>query len=307
MSPEEIKSRLSSGLLSFPVTHFGEDLRLNLDSYREHVGWLSGFDAAALFAAGGTGEFFSLSPEEVAEVTKAAKDVSGDVPIISGCGYGIEIAKDVARRAEKAGADGLLLLPHYLIGAPQEGIYQHVKAVCDSTGLGVIIYNRANSVANADTVARLADACPNLIGFKDGTGKVELVRHVTSKLGDRLCYIGGMPTHELYAEAFNAVGVTTYSSAVFNFVPELAQRFYRAMRADDRQTMASILETFFYDFAAIRDREVGYPVSIIKAGVELIGRTPGPVRPPLTNLKPEEKAMLARLIERVEVSEKAAA
>ena len=112
MSPEEIKSRLSSGLLSFPVTHFDSDLRLNLDSYREHVAWLSGFDAAALFAAGGTGEFFSLSPEEVGEVTKAAKEVSGNVPIISGCGYGIELAKDIARRAEKAGADGLLLLPH---------------------------------------------------------------------------------------------------------------------------------------------------------------------------------------------------
>lgn len=297
MSPEEIKLRLSSGLLSFPVTHFDSDLRLNLASYREHVAWLSSFDAAALFAAGGTGEFFSLSPQEVGEVTKAAKEVSGDVPIISGCGYGIELAKDVARRAEKAGADGLLLLPHYLIGAPQEGIYQHVKAVCDATGLGVIIYNRANSVANADTVARLADACPNLIGFKDGTGKVDLVRNVTAKLGDRLCYIGGMPTHELFAEAFNAVGVTTYSSAVFNFVPQLAQRFYRAMRAEDRATMAAILDGFFFEFARIRDREVGYPVSIIKAGVELIGRTPGPVRPPLTNLRPEEKAMLAKLIE----------
>lgn len=301
MSPEEIKSRLSSGLLSFPVTHFDSDLRLNLDSYREHVAWLSSFDAAALFAAGGTGEFFSLSPEEVGEVTKAAKDVSGKVPIISGCGYGIELAKDVARRAEKAGADGLLLLPHYLIGAPQEGIYQHVKAVCEATGLGVIIYNRANSVANADTVARLADVCPNLIGFKDGTGKVDLVRHVTAKLGDRLCYIGGMPTHELFAEAFNAVGVTTYSSAVFNFVPALAQRFYKAMRADDRRTMASILDGFFFEFAKIRDREIGYPVSIIKAGVELIGRKPGPVRPPLTNLKPEEKDMLARLMERAGV------
>jgi 5-dehydro-4-deoxyglucarate dehydratase len=298
MSPEEIKSRLSSGLLSFPVTHFDDELRLNLDSYREHVAWLSRFDAAALFAAGGTGEFFSLSPEEVGEVTKAAKDVSGNVPIISGCGYGIELAKDVARRAEKAGADGLLLLPHYLIGATQEGIYQHVKAVCGSTGLGVIIYNRANSVANADTIARLAEACPNLIGFKDGTGRVDLVRHVTSKLGDRLCYIGGMPTHELFAEAFNAVGVTTYSSAVFNFVPALAQRFYQAMRADDGKTMASILEAFFFEFAQIRDREIGYPVSIIKAGVEIIGRTPGPVRPPLTNLEPEEKDMLAKLIER---------
>jgi 5-dehydro-4-deoxyglucarate dehydratase len=299
LSPDEIKLRVASGLLSFPVTHFNEDFSLNLKSYRAHVEWLSGFGAAALFAAGGTGEFFSLSPEEVADVTRAAKDASGNVPIIAGCGYGMSLARETARRAEAAGADGLLLLPHYLMEAPQEGIFRHVKAVCESTGLGVIIYNRANSVANADTVARLADACPNLIGFKDGTGKVDLVRHVTAKLGDRLCYIGGMPTHELFAEGFNGVGVTTYSSAVFNFVPELAQRFYNAMRASDRAAMEEILHVFFFPFAALRDREHGYPVSIIKAGVELIGRTPGPVRPPLTDLKPQEKDILRGLIERV--------
>ncbi len=299
MSPDEIKSRVASGLLSFPVTHFNEDFSLNLESYRAHVEWLSGFGAAALFAAGGTGEFFSLSPEEVADVTRAAKDASGDVPIIAGCGYGTALATEIARRAEAAGADGLLLLPHYLMEASQEGIFRHVKAVCQSTGLGVIIYNRANSVANADTVARLADACPNLIGFKDGTGKVDLVRHVTAKLGDRLCYIGGMPTHELFAEGFNGAGVTTYSSAVFNFVPELAQRFYRAMRTGDRAVMEEILHSFFFPFAALRDREQGYPVSIIKAGVELIGRTPGPLRPPLTDLKPQEKDVLRGLIEKI--------
>ncbi|KQZ15334.1 5-dehydro-4-deoxyglucarate dehydratase [Mesorhizobium sp. Root554] len=297
MSPEEIKSRVGSGLLSFPVTHFTEELGLNLESYRRHVEWLSGFEAAALFAAGGTGEFFSLSPDEVGQVTRAAKEASGDVPIIAGCGYGTSLAVETARIVEAAGADGMLLLPHYLMEAPQEGIFAHVKAVCDSTGLGVILYNRANSVANADTVARLAEVCPNLIGFKDGTGKVDLVRHVTARLGDRLCYIGGMPTHELFAEGFNGVGVTTYSSAVFNFVPELAQRFYRALRAGDRATMEEILHRFFFPFAALRDRKAGYPVSIIKAGVDLIGYTPGPVRPPLVDLTPDEREALRGLIE----------
>lgn len=180
-------------MLSFPVTHFTEDLSLNLDSYQSHVNWLSGFDAAGLFAAGGTGELFSLTPQEIANTTKAAKEAAGEMPIIAGCGYGTALAKDIARLAEEAGADGLLLLPHYLMNVPQEGIYQHVKAVCESTGLGVIVYNRANSVATADTIARLADACPNLIGFKDGTGKTDLVRHITAKLGERLCYVGACP------------------------------------------------------------------------------------------------------------------
>jgi 5-dehydro-4-deoxyglucarate dehydratase len=280
------------------VTHFDAELHLDLDSYRGHVEWLSGFDAAALFAAGGTGEFFSLTRAEIVAVTRAAKEVSGDVPIISGCGYGTEMAKEIARDAEAAGADGLLLLPHYLIGAPQEGLYDHVKAVCGATGLGVIIYNRANSVLTAETLLRLVDKCPNLIGFKDGTGQIGLVREITARLGDRLCYVGGMPTHELYAEAFNGAGVTTYSSAVFNFVPGMAIDFFRAMRTGDSATTERLLKEFFFPFAKIRDRQTGYPVSIIKAGVRLIGRGSGPVRPPLTDLTAEEEAMLRPLIER---------
>ncbi|WP_269584548.1 5-dehydro-4-deoxyglucarate dehydratase [Roseibium sp. Sym1] len=302
MKPEDIKTRISSGLLSFPVTHFNVDGSLNLESYQAHVQWLSGFDAAALFAAGGTGEFFSLLPEEVGKVVKAAKEAAGDVPIISGCGYGTEMAKDFAARAELAGADGLLLLPNYLVQGPQEGLYNHIRSVCRATELGVIVYNRDNAVVDADTLMRLADECPNLVGFKDGTGKVDHVRHITATLGDRLCYVGGMPTHELYAEALYGAGVTTYSSAVFNFVPELALRFFNALRGNDRDTVQQILKDFFFPFADLRDRRPGYAVSAIKAGVGIVGFTPGPVRPPLSDLTPEEVRMLRELVERAQAA-----
>lgn len=299
MTPAEIKTRIASGLLSFPVTHFRPDLSLDLDSYQAHVAWLSGFDAAALFAAGGTGEFFSLTRDEIAAITHAAKQASGGVPIITGCGYGTAMAAEIARDAEAAGADALLLLPPYLIGAPQEGLYHHVRAVCRATGLGVIIYNRANAVLTADTLLRLADDCPNLIGFKDGTGQIGTVREITARMGDRLCFIGGMPTHELFAEAYGGAGITTYSSAVFNFVPATAVQFYTAMRAGDRDTMQRLLIEFFFPFAKIRDRNPGYAVAIIKAGTRLIGHDCGPVRPPLTDLTAEETAMLRPLIEKL--------
>lgn len=297
MSPAEIKDLVASGLLSFPVTHFNEDLSFNAESYRRHVAWLAGFGASALFAAGGTGEFFSLSRSELSDVTRAAKEASGSVPIITGCGYGTEMAREIASDAERAGADGLLLLPHYLIGATQEGIYRHIKAVCQSTGLGVIVYNRANSVAKADTIARLADDCPNLIGFKDGTGQIDVVREITIKLGNRLCYIGGMPTHELYAEAYRGAGVTTYSSAIFNFLPHLAVEFHQSLLAGNEARMRDILTGFFYPFAKIRDRQPGYAVSAIKAGARLAGYDCGPVRPPLTDLTAEEVDMMRRLVE----------
>ena len=299
LSPAELKTRIASGLLSFPVTHFDAELGLDLASYARHVDWLSGFPAAALFAAGGTGEFFSLTSKEIGQVVRAAKEASGATPIISGCGYGTEMAKEIVREAEAAGADGILLLPHYLMRVPQEGLFQHIRAVCASTGLGVIVYNRDNSICTTETLQRLADACPNLIGFKDGSGQIGLVREITRTLGDRLSYIGGMPTHELFAEAYDGAGVSTYSSAVFNFVPGMAIDFYEALRAGDRAAMGRLLDDFFFPFAKIRDRQPGYAVSLIKAGVAAAGYGSGPARPPLTTPSAEETAMLKALIEKV--------
>lgn len=296
MTPQDIKAQIGSGLLSFPVTTFNAAGDFDAAKYRAHVGWLADYPAAALFAAGGTGEFFSLTRGEIVEVIRTAKQAAGTMPIISGCGYGTRMAIEIAQDAEAAGADGLLLLPHYLMKVPQEGIYDHVKAVCDSVSIGVIVYNRDNSQVTAQTLERLAEACPNLIGFKDGSGDIATVREITARLGDRLIYVGGMPTHELYAEAYHGAGVSTYSSAVFNFAPRAALAFYEALRAGDRAKVQAVLTDFFYPYARIRDRRPGYAVSIIKAGLRLVGRDPGPVRAPLTDLTDEEMEMLGPLV-----------
>lgn len=297
MEPQELKAALGAGLLSFPVTPFGPDASFNGKVYAEHIEWLTGFRASVLFAAGGTGEFFSLSPEEIPAIVRAAKAAAGGTPIVSGCGYGTRMAVALARACEEAGADGILLLPHYLIGASQAGLFAHVKAVCGAVRIGVVVYNRDNSIVSAETLARLCDACPNLVGFKDGSGEIGLVREITVKLGDRLTYLGGMPTAELYADAYMGAGVTTYSSAVFNFVPALAQDFYAALRMRRHDRTNAILKEFFYPFMSIRDRNTGYAVSAIKAGVRLIGFDAGPVRTPLTDLSEEETQLLSELIE----------
>lgn len=297
MDPQSLKAALRRGLLSFPVTAFDADGAFAGEPYRRHVEWLSGFRASVLFAAGGTGEFFSLAPAEVPVIVAAAKDAAGDTPIVSGCGYGTAIAVDLAKAAEAAGADGILLLPHYLIEAPQAGLYAHVKAVCDAVGIGVIVYNRDNAILSADTIARLAEDCPNLVGFKDGSGDIGLVREITVKLGDRLAYVGGMPTAELFADAYLGAGFSTYSSAVFNFVPALACAFHEALVTGRHARTEAILKGFFYPFMQLRNRQKGYAVSAIKAGVRIIGHAAGPVRPPLTDLTPAEEDILAQLIE----------
>jgi 5-dehydro-4-deoxyglucarate dehydratase len=218
------------------------------------------------------------------------------VPIICGSGYGTALAIDIARSAEQPGANGILLLPPYLMTTEQAGLVAHVAAVCKSVGIGVIVYNRDNAVFTADSLARLCDECPNLIGFKDGFGAIDKVTEITTKLGDRLVYVGGMPTHEVFAQAYFAAGVTTYSSAVFNFIPTLAERFYAALRAGDQAITGEILTKFFFPLIALRNRGKGYAVSMIKAGLRATGRDPGPVRPPLTDLTQEEEVALGRII-----------
>jgi 5-dehydro-4-deoxyglucarate dehydratase len=211
LSPQEMATILAKGLLSFPVTHFDKDFRFQEGPYREHCAWLLGFKRlTGLFAAGGTGEFFSLTPAEVATVvTAAVKETNGQTPVIAGCGYGTAIAVELAKSAEQAGADGLLLLPPYLMVPSQEGLIAHIEAVCKATSIGVIVYNRDNAVLTEDSLAKLCDRNPNLVGFKDGVGDIELMMRVYAKMGDRLTYVGGLPTAETFALPYLEMGVTT--------------------------------------------------------------------------------------------------
>lgn len=300
MTPSEMGRRIGGGLLSFPVTHFDQEHRFQPDAYREHCAWLLQHDIAGLFAAGGTGEFFSLTPTEVeAVVTAAVEETAGRVPVIAGCGYGTAIAIELAQAAERAGADGLLLLPPYLVGSTQQGLAAHVEAVCRATSLGVIVYNRDNAVLDENTLEGLCARNPNLVGFKDGVGDLELMTRVYARLGDRLTYIGGLPTAETFALPYLEMGVTTYSSAIFNFLPEWATSFYKAVRARDHATVFAQLRDFVLPYIALRNRGRGYAVSIVKAGLRAVGRPAGPVRPPLTDLTDAEQAELEALIARV--------
>ncbi|HEX9786030.1 MAG TPA: 5-dehydro-4-deoxyglucarate dehydratase [Opitutaceae bacterium] len=297
MTPLELKKTLSAGLLSFPVTDFDANGDFRANTYAARLEWLMPYGASALFAAGGTGEYFSLTMADYVSVIRTAVETCrGTVPIIAGAGGPTRQAIACAQEAERLGAQGILLLPHYLTEAPQDGLAAHVEAVCRSVRLGIIVYNRNVCRLNAPTLAQLAGRCPNLVGFKDGLGEIETMVTIRRKLGDRLAYLGGLPTAEVYAAAYKALGVPVYSSAVFNFIPKTAMDFYRALAAGQEAVMNRLLDSFFLPFLEIRNRKPGYAVSIIKAGARLVGRDAGPVRPPLVDLSAEETAGLDELI-----------
>jgi 5-dehydro-4-deoxyglucarate dehydratase len=299
-SPTDLAAQLKSGLLSFPVTHFTDDLQLDEAGYRKHLSWLAEYPVAGLFAAGGTGEGFSLTFEETDRVVSAAVDeVAGSVPVLAPATGSTANAVAQAKAAEAAGADGLLLMPPYLTESSQAGLVEHVTQVCQATGLGVVVYSRANAVLHDEAVATLADRNPTMIGFKDGVGSIEQMTRTYARVGDRLMYVGGLPTAETFALPLLQLGVSTYSSALFNFVPQWAIEFYDAVRAQDRDEVYRRLSEFVLPYLDIRDRTPGYAVSIVKGGLAAIGRPAGPVRPPLTDLRDSEVAELRDLIARI--------
>ena len=299
-TPQDLKQVMSQGLLSFPLTDFDAQGDFNPKGYAERLEWLAPYGASALFAAGGTGEFFSLTADEYPAIIKTAVDTCrGKVPIIAGAGGPTRFAIQCAQAAEKAGAHGILLLPHYLTEAGQEGLIAHVEQVCKSVKFGVIVYNRNVCKLSPDSLAILAERCPNLIGFKDGVGDIELMSSVYMKMGERFAYLGGLPTAEVYAAAYKALGTPVYSSAVFNFIPKTAMQFYEAVRTDDMATQHRLLKDFFMPYLDIRNRGQGYAVSIVKAGAQLVGHGAGPVRAPLTDLKPAEMEQLDALIRKL--------
>lgn len=300
MSPQDLRHAMSSGLLSFPLTDFDRELRFDPRGYAARLEWLMPYGASVLFAAGGTGEFFSLDVEEFGHVIQTAVDTCRNrVPIVAGAGGGTTLAVRYAQEAERRGAQGLLLLPHYLTEATQDGLVAHVEAVCRSTRLGVIVYNRGGARYAPETLERLAERCPNLVGYKDGVGDIEHFVSVRRRLGERFAYLGGLPTAEVYAGAYAAMGCPVYSSAVFNFIPRTAMQFYEALTRGDNATTERLLDTFFLPYIALRNRGQGYAVSIVKAGAQIVGHGAGPVRPPLSDLKAPEVDALRELVERL--------
>jgi 5-dehydro-4-deoxyglucarate dehydratase len=223
----------------------------------------------------------------------------GKVPIIAGAGGSTRFAIQCAQEAERLGAHGILLLPHYLTEAGQEGLIEHVAQVCESVKFGVIVYNRNVCKLTPKSLQILADRCPNLIGFKDGVGDIETMSSIYMAMGDRFAYLGGLPTAEVYAAAYKALGTPVYSSAVFNFIPKTAMDFYRAVAHDDIATQHRLLKDFFMPYLDIRNKTQGYAVSIVKAGATLVGHSAGPVRAPLSDLKPAEMEQLDALIKKL--------
>ncbi|MEU1912680.1 5-dehydro-4-deoxyglucarate dehydratase [Streptomyces massasporeus] len=293
---QRLRDGMAGGVLSFPLTAFRDDGTLDPDGYRAHVAERLAAAPGAVFPACGTGEFFSLDEDEYRQVvTITVEEAAGRVPVVAGTGYGWAQAVRFARIAEDAGADALLVLPHYLVAAPQDGLVAQLEQIAARTPLPLIAYQRGQVAFTADSLRRIA-TLPNVIGLKDGHSDLDRLQRLTLAAPEDFLFFNGASTAEIQARAYATVGVPAYSSAVHAFAPEIAGAFFTALRDDDHGTLDKLLRDFYVPLVELRDRVPGYAVSLVKAAARLRGHRVGPVRAPLTDPSPADLAALTALL-----------
>jgi 5-dehydro-4-deoxyglucarate dehydratase len=291
------------GVLFFPVTPFDRAGELDLSALADHVSQRLAAGPGGVFVACGTGEFHALDLAEYAQVVSTAVRVTGgQVPVFAGAGGPVALARAQARSARDAGADGLLLLPPYLVQAPATGLVDYAASVAAASELPIIAYHRGNAQFDPAAAAALA-RIPSVVGLKDGVGDLELlgriivsVRAALAGSGKPFQFFNGMPTAEMSVPAYRGLGVELYSSAVFCFAPEISLAFYRAVTRGDDALRDRLLVDFFAPLVALRSTTPGYAVSLVKAGVRLRGLDAGGVRPPLIDPSPEHVEQLQRIL-----------
>jgi len=269
-----------TGVLGFPVTPFRKDLSLNLDALARNVDEMARHPFCALVAAGGTGEVYSLTPDEIEQVVRVTvQAAAGRMPVVAGTGFNGPIGSDIARRCEKAGAACILVLPPYYTGAPFEGMIAYYGEIGRSTALPMMVYSRDWAVFTPPMVERLADAVPTLEFWKDGQGDARKYQRIMQALGERLAWLGGLGDD--CVPGYFAVGVQAYTSSISNIAPKLSIQLAEAGAAHDFVRLEGLMQKYVHPLYAFRERAKGYEVSAMKAAMEILGMAAGPVRPPL--------------------------
>jgi len=290
---------LPDRVLFFPVTAFDAAGRVDAELVEQHVAERVAFEPGAVFAACGTGEYHALSIDEYSTVVEASvRGTAGRVPVLSGVGGPLGHALASAREAQRLGADGLLVMPPYLVQGPQAGLIAYVEAIAAATELPLIVYHRGNAQftpASIEKVLRI----PQVVGIKDGAGDLAVAQRFVRAAADcdrDILFFNGLLTAEMTQAAYTAIGVPMYSSAVFAMAPDIAVAFFAAHRAGDAETQARLLDGFYSPLIDLRDETPGFAVSLIKAGVRLGGLPVGSVRAPLIDPTDEQTARLEALL-----------
>nr|WP_026564405.1 5-dehydro-4-deoxyglucarate dehydratase [Bacillus sp. UNC41MFS5] len=286
-----------TGILGFPVAPMDASGKIDEKALETNIKFLIDEGLSSIFIGCGSGEFHALSFEEYEKKVEIALSVAkGKVPVYTGVGGNIAHAVQFAELSERMGADGYLVLPPYLIEPEQEGLYQYLSTIIKSTDLNAIVYQRDNCVLTLETLQRLIEY-PQVVGLKDGLGNMELNIELTQTIGNRLGWLNGMPMAEVTMPAYVNLGFDSYSSAISNYIPHISKLFYEALLNQNNELVNDLYLQVILPISRIRRQRKGYAVSLIKAGMKIVGLPVGNmVRPPIIPVEQEHYQQLEQII-----------
>ena len=239
---------------------------------------------------GGTGEFHSLTEEENRKiVAAAASEAKGKSPLISGIGGNTECAIKMAKAAQEAGSDVVLVMPcEEIIEKGEDAIFQHHAAIAEAVDIGVMPYRNKNSLFSIDLALRFLEI-PNVVALKDESGDINWFRDMIVATEERLPGITG---GEMLAPYYYLAGASGITTGVACLVPHISLEQYRAAAKGDYR-------------GALRVRDKLEPITkfrgktgstMLKAGLEMMGLAGGPIRDTKAVISDEDRKTLRKLL-----------
>ena len=270
---------------------------LDIDAYIKLIHFHIKNGTHGLVPAGTTGESPTLSHDEHQKVIELCiKESSGKLPVIAGTGSNsTEEAIALTKHAEKAGADGALVVTPYYNKPTQEGLYQHYKAINDNTGLPIIIYNipsRCVIDMSVDTMARLFEL-KNISGVKDATGDLNRLDQTIKKLGPEFIQLTG---EDGLAYEFNKRGGVGIISVTANIAPKLCSDMqkYSKSNSDNEKKESERIDQILQPLHKSLFAESN--PAPVKYAAKLLGLCNDEIRLPLVNIKKETEEKVKKAL-----------
>ncbi len=278
------------------VTPFKGD-SLDVETYIKIINFHLENGTNGLVPAGTTGESPTLSHREHEKVIELCiQEAKGKIPVIAGTGSNSTTeAISLTEHAEKAGADGALIVTPYYNKPTQEGLYQHYKAINDKCGIPIIIYNipgRSVIDMTVDTMARLFEL-KNIVGVKDATGDLNRVDETFKKIGNEFIQLTG---EDGLAYEYNKRGGVGCISVTANIAPKMCsdmQKFSKSQNNDEQKKAEEIDKKLQPVHKSLFIESNPSPV---KYAAKLIGLCDDNVRLPLVTVLDETKAEVKKAL-----------
>lgn len=275
------------------ITPFKENGEVNFEKLEELVEEQIAGGTDAIIACGTTGESSTMTHEEDDEVIRfICKKVNHRIPVIAGTGSNCTreaVSKSIA--AEKAGADGLLVVTPYYNKATQKGLIQHFTTIANAVSIPVILYHipgRTGVTMKPETIVTLCREVPNIVGVKEASGDFSAIAEIMHLSGGEIDVYSGNDDQIVPLLAMGGKGVI---SVLSNVAPrqthEICASFFRGDVETSRRMQLEALSLINALFCEVN------PIPV-KAAMNLMGKEVGPMRLPLTTMEEQNQERLAK-------------